>query len=58
MINGIAKETAKTDNDIISPCARTAGNISSDDFVCCSVANRSVWREKKRQKGVKKEDIE
>ena len=43
MINGIAKETAKTDNDIISPCARTAGNMSSDDFVCCSVANRSVY---------------
>ena len=42
VINGIAKETVKTDNEINSPCARTAGKISSDDFVCCSVAKRSV----------------
>lgn len=42
VINGIAKDTIKTEREMNNPCMRTAGNISSDDLVCCSVANRSV----------------
>ena len=41
VINGIARDTPKTDKEIKRPCARTAGNISSDDFIFCSVAKRS-----------------
>ena len=42
VINGIARETVNTDKEMNKPCARTAGNMSSDDFIDCSVAKRSV----------------
>jgi hypothetical protein len=42
VIDGTARDTAKMDTEISSPCPRTAGKISSDDFECSSVANRSV----------------
>lgn len=42
VIDGTAKDTAKIDTDISSPCPRTAGKISSDDFECSSVAKRSA----------------
>ena len=42
VMRGIARDTVNTDKEINRPCARTAGNMSSEDFVCCSVANRSV----------------
>lgn len=41
VIEGTARDTAKIDTEISSPCPRTAGKISSDDFECSSVANRS-----------------
>ena len=41
VIGGTASEIAKTRIEIPSPWRRTAGNISSEDLVCSSVANRS-----------------
>ena len=48
VMRGIARDTVNTDKEIKRPCARTAGNMSSEDFVCCSVANRSVKQQDKR----------
>ena len=42
VIEGTARDTAKMDTDIRSPCPRTAGKISSDDLECSSVAKRSA----------------
>ena len=42
VIEGTARDTAKMDTDIKSPCPRTAGKMSSDDFECSSVAKRST----------------
>ena len=44
VIEGMAIEIANTPRETMSPCLLTAGKISSDDFMCSSVANRSAGK--------------